>query len=322
MLVIIIVLLIPGLGLALLVRQRRWPRARRLASGLLISYGSIMLVLTAGELYFRFVHAAPEGLRARENWMARYWQTNSLGFRDREWTPADWAGKKTVVVLGDSFTAGWGLPNPADRFGDVLARKLGDSYAVINLGVPGAATRQELKRLQDYPLKQPDVVILQYFLNDIEDAALSVGQYQQFPQAPAWVKESYLANFFFALQTSGFGPDYWRWEFAAYDNYAIWDIHRQELEDFSAYTDRIGARLLVVIFPNLQAPFHSIPYVDRVAQVFEAKGKGGQVLKLFDAAEAMPIAERIVSPRDAHPSAQFHRLVGELLYERFFAAPQ
>ena len=61
----------------------------------------------------------------------------------------------------------------------------------------------------------------------------------------------------------------------------------------------------------------SIPYVDRVAQVFEARGYGDDhVLKLFDAAEAMPLQERVVSIRDAHASALFNHQVGMMLYEK------
>jgi len=158
--------------------------------------------------------------------------------------------------------------------------------------------------------------ILQYFLNDIEDAALSIGQYQQFPQPPGWVQQSYLANYVYWLKEGGFGVDYWAWEYAAYDNYAIWDIHAQQLADFADYTDTIGARLIVVIFPNMQDPVASIPYVDRVAQTLTDNGVT-DIIKLFDAAAAWSPDDRLVSPRDAHPSAAFHHYVGTLLADSF-----
>ncbi len=317
MLSILAVLLSIGVLLVALTAQKRWPRVRRMCSGLLVSYFTIVLLLGIGEFYFRYVNASIEGFRGRENWMARYWQTNTLGYRDREWTLEDWAGKQTVLVVGDSFTAGWGVENTADRFSNVLGTKLGDQWAVINLGLAGSATRSQLKNLQDYPLQNPDVVILQYFLNDIEDAALSIGQFQEFPQSPEWVRDSYLANFIFSLNSSGFGPTYWQWEYTAYDDFGIWQIHQQELFDFADYAESMGARLIVVIFPNLQDPFNSIPYVDRVAQAFESRGVT-DILKLFDDAAAWDPQTLIVSPRDAHPSAAFHHHVGEKLYNLFF----
>jgi hypothetical protein len=317
---ILVVLVMIGLVPIGMLVQRRWPRLRNLGSGLLVSYITLVLILSGTELYFRYVHAASDGLRARENWMNRYWHLNSLGFRDREWRPADYDGKQRVIAIGDSFTAGWGVENPLDRFPDVLQAQLGAEYAVFNLGMPGSSTRDQLVTLANYPVQEPDVVLWQYFLNDIEGAALSIGQFQEPPQIPAWMRESYFANYVFALGNSGFGPAYWDWEYAAYDNYGIWQIHQQELEQAVRDVQAQGARLIVVIFPNMQDPFRSIPYVDRVAQVFEAQGVTA-VLKLFDAVERWPVAERIVSPRDAHPSAAFHRYVGEEVYRLYFAEP-
>lgn len=315
--IILIVLLIIALPLVASVVQKRWPRLRQVGSGLLVSYFTIVLILGAGEVYFRYFQASTDGLRSRENWMARYWQVNSGGFRDREWTPDDWANKHTLLALGDSFTAGWGVENPADRFSDVLAAELGDDWAVINLGLPGSSTRSQLTTLKNYPMQTPDVVMLQYFMNDIEDAALSVGKFQEFPQSPEWIRDSYLANYLFSLTTSGFGPTYWDWEYAAYDDYGIWQIHQQEIFDMVDYVDSLNARLIVVIFPNMQDPFHSIPYVDRVEQAFRARGVT-DILKLTDDVAAWKTQDVIVSPRDAHPSAAFHHYVAEKLYNLFF----
>ena len=64
----------------------------------------------------------------------------------------------------------------------------------------------------------------------------------------------------------------------------------------------------------------SVPYVDRVKFVFEGRGYGEHVLTLYDEVAAWNQPESpVASPRDAHPSAAFHRYVGELMYERWFA---
>ena len=89
--VIALIILIGVLLVALLV-QRRWTRTRRIAGNLLVSYFTLVLILAAGEGYFRFVHADSEGRLASERWIDLYWHLNSRGFRDREWTPDDWAG--------------------------------------------------------------------------------------------------------------------------------------------------------------------------------------------------------------------------------------
>jgi len=143
------------------IAAQRWSAAARAAArGLLITYAVIGFALVAGELFFRFAYVDTEGRLASERWVERYWQTNTLGFRDREWIPTDWAAKTTVVIVGDSFAAGWGVEDPADRFGDVLGARLGDGYAVINLGLPGTSTPEQLETLRAFPLEYPDIVIL------------------------------------------------------------------------------------------------------------------------------------------------------------------
>src|SRR4051812_41360670 len=166
--ILLLAMVLIGALLVALILQRRWQPLRSLGKGLLVSYLTIVLVLAIGEIYFRYFHMDTDGRLASNNWMARYWHTNAQGFRDREWTPAEWQGKTTIAAVGDSLTAGWGIDNPADRFTDVLAGHLGDKYAVFNLGVPGESTPEELKSLRSAPTTTPNVLILQYFLNDID----------------------------------------------------------------------------------------------------------------------------------------------------------
>lgn len=318
------------LGLAL---QRRYPRVRQVMSGLLVSYITVVLLLGLGEIYFRYVHADPGWgfTLAHQNWQERYWQTNSRGFRDREWQATDYADKTTLVILGDSFASGWGVNDPADRFPDVLAAHLGNEYAVINLAKPGTSTRSQLDILQANPPAQPDIVLLQYFLNDIEDASASVSRFWEAafpPLPPPLVQESYLVNMIYWLLYSHnstvnttFEGTYWDWQYATYDNWAIWQIHREEIERLIDYVEQLGAQLYVVIFPNMEDPVGSVPYVDRVKFVFEDRGYGANVLTLFDEVARWPRSAVVASPRDAHPSAAFHRRVGDMLYEQFFRDP-
>lgn len=324
MLPLLLIFLLIGAALIALAIQQRLPRLRSLARGLLVSYVFIALVAGAGELYFRYVYADSENTvtLATQNWLARYWHTNSLGYRDREWVPADWQGRTTVVVTGDSFTAGWGIADPADRYTDVLAHRLGADYAVINLGQYGTATTEQLDILRAHPLQNPDVVIMQYFLNDINYAGLRLGLLPEPKPAPAWANETYLGNFLYTRLLARFldpefNADWWQWSYDAYDNPGIWDLHAQEIDAYIDYVDSIGARLIVVIFPNMLDPVRSVAYIDRVALHIESRGHT-DILRLFDAAAAWPLNERIVSPRDTHPSIAFHRYVAEEMYRLFF----
>ena len=210
--------------------------------------------------------------------------------------------------------------------GQHTGKQLGNEYAILNLGKPGASTVEETDDLQKYPLDKVDVVILQYYLNDIENAALSIGLDPKLDPTkgmPAWVNESYLANFVYWRLVARIQPaqegtqTYWDWLYSMYDNSAVWAIHQKQLDQFADAVTQKGAKLIVVIFPNMLDPFHSVPYVDRVAQAFEAKGIATQnIVKLFDAAAAMPLTERVVSERDAHASVAFNHTVGDMLYDK------
>ncbi|NWF67547.1 MAG: SGNH/GDSL hydrolase family protein [Chloroflexi bacterium] len=327
---IILIILAVGAGLLGLAAQKRFGRLRRVMSGLFVSYLSVVLLLAVGEVYFHYFHAESgwSFTLAFQNWYNRYMHLNALGFRDREWTPEDYTGRRTVLVVGDSFSVGWGVEDVEQRYSNSLARLLGDDYAVINIAVGGATTRQQLEILRNYPLQTPDIVLWQYYLNDIDDAALSIGD-RWFPtlpvDTPLWVQESYMANFFYWRLVPVFTPvdasdglTYWQWAYRTYDNSGIWEIHQQEINDLVAYIDGMGARLIVVIFPNLQDPVGSIAYVDRVAQAIRATGHD-EILTLYDDVAALGSANIIVSRRDAHPNALFHQHVAQRIYETFFA---
>ncbi len=319
-----------GLGIVLTAAaiQKRVVWLQKAARGLLITYFTTALLLAAGEGYFRFVYAESDGLPtlASKNWLARYWQTNTAGYRDVDWQAETLAARNTVLIVGDSFAAGWGIQNPDDRFGNVLANQLGDEYAVVNIGKEGASTAEETDNLQHYPLDKMDVVILQYYLNDIENAALSIGldpKLDPTRDMPEWVNESYLANFIYWRLVARIRPQqqgtqtYWEWLYSMYDNSTVWDIHQKQLKTFADVVESKGAKLIVVIFPNMLDPSASVAYVDRVAQAFEGWGyKDDTIFKLFDAAAALPIQERVVSERDAHASVKFNHMVGDMLYEQ------
>lgn len=307
--------------------QKRRQRLRSIARGLLVSYLTFVFIFAAAEVYFRWVYAESDGLPtfASQNWLRRYWHTNLMGYRDRDWLPEEWESKQKILVIGDSFAAGWGIESTTDRFSDVLARHLGNSSAVINLGKEGASTVEETENLREYPLQNPDIVILQYYLNDIENAALSIGLdpgLNPTQNMPSWANESFVGNFIYWRLISRFKPEvqgtttYWNWLYSMYDNATVWDIHHKQLDAFIDQVESRGAQLYIVIFPNMLDPVASIPYVDRVAQAFEARGYGDYVIKLFDQAAEMPLAQRIVSERDAHASAAFNQLVGDLIYEK------
>lgn len=331
MLAVILFYILLGLALILLARQRRVPAVRSIAAGLIVTWVTVGLIAGAAEAYFRFAYAASDTpmqwTLAGRNWIDRYMHLNSLGYRDREWTADDFTGKTVIFAVGDSFTEGWGIENPADRFPDRLQTRLGDDYAVVNLGKGGSSTLHQTAAVENYPYAQPDIIVWQYLLNDIDVAAISNGHTWESPipeALPALVEESHLVNFLYwrafrqGMFNSPDGVPQWEWLYGAYDNAYIWDIHRAEIARMADYAASIDARLITVIFPNMEDPVASVPYVDRVAQELIALGHP-DVLKMTDLAAQMSVDERIVSRADAHPSAAFNIATADLIYSEFFA---
>ena len=105
-----------------------------------------------------WAEAHPElGYRQRANTEL----TNSIGLRNPEISVAKPAGRRRLLVLGDSVSA--------DRDGYVatLRQQLMPEIEVINAAVPGYTTYQERVFLERDLLRlEPDFVLLQYCLND------------------------------------------------------------------------------------------------------------------------------------------------------------
>jgi hypothetical protein len=102
-----------------------------------------------------------------------HYQINSQGFRDvRDFPYEKNKGVVRVLLLGDSFTIGYEARQD-ETFGAVLERRLrekGHDVEVINAGVSGFSTAEELVFLEQEGLRyQPDVIVLGFFTNDLVD---------------------------------------------------------------------------------------------------------------------------------------------------------
>jgi len=93
---------------------------------------------------------------------------NSRGLRDREHPYEKPDGVFRIALLGDSIAWGWGVDDGLS-FADLVEERLGPEVEVINLGVPGYGTDQQLWVLEHEARRyDPDLVLLCFLLNDIE----------------------------------------------------------------------------------------------------------------------------------------------------------
>ena len=93
---------------------------------------------------------------------------NSFGLRGPEIRRRPAPGVKRILVLGDSFAFGPGL-DYVHTFSTNLGRNLGRGYEVVNMGVFGYSTDQELLLFEDLGAKlHPTLVLLLMCDNDFE----------------------------------------------------------------------------------------------------------------------------------------------------------
>ena len=77
--------------------------------------------------------------------------------------------KRNIVVLGDSYGFGTGV-NDGEEFSSVIAKNLERKYDVVNLSVGGWGITQQIRRFYEFgQLYRPDLVILQFCSNDLDD---------------------------------------------------------------------------------------------------------------------------------------------------------
>ena len=190
--------------------------------------------------------------------------TSSLGLKNPEIEIRKPSGVKRLIVVGDSVTAD---PN---GYVAIMRDQLAGQYEVINAGVPGYTTYQERLFLErDLLALEPDIVVLQYCLNDnhrflhrfgpegrlliTEEARRALLPETGDPLAwlPRWSRLA--ASLRIALlrwKTSGGRPHWERYpDFAPAWRDSSWPDFRDQLAAMRAAVDDAGARLTVIAPP-------------------------------------------------------------------------
>lgn len=297
-------------------------KANKLISNIATIVVPIFVTLVFLEIIFMYIPQSHEGVlsKASQIWWEKYWKpVNSLGYHDKEVTQEP--GKKHVLVVGDSFAAGHGLKNVDDRFSNILEAELGkDKYTVYNLGMSGADTRDEAKRLLEFPVK-PDIIILEYFPNDVDKVGIEKGLSLSASETYADIKSPittlvsrfYLPNFiYWQLPHTGFST-FENFVQKAYSDTTILNAHLRDLSTITNYKDSTGAKMYAVFVPFLSQMEKSAGYTKPVEDFL--KSKGVTVVPLNDGINRIPVKERVVGKNDGHASAAVNKLIADRLLE-------
>lgn len=328
------------------VRSRRF---KKLAVDLTLLLGSLTLVAVGLEVVLRLVMPKQE---PGTTWGVAV-SRNSDGFRDREFDKPKPPETHRVVVLGDSFVWGVGLPLEGALPKLLQARLRTEpglgSIEVINAAIPGHNTVQEALLLEERGLAyEPDVVLIIYNLNDIEylphldpgepqsesavevvelDRGEDIEQYSRHAGFRGFVlaleRRSVLVRFLVprvgrVLRQAGWidSPEFSWVEkiFAGFtDANPGWRESQRGLAEIVSFAESADAEVIVAIYP-LFANLRN--YQGRVAHAAVRDyclTLGVEVVDLLPLFEGTPTQSHWINFLDSHPNAAAHRKVAESL---------
>ncbi|MCE7044183.1 SGNH/GDSL hydrolase family protein [Dyadobacter sp. CY312] len=280
----------------------------------------LLVTIILLEIIFMYIPQSHEGVlsKASQIWWEKYWKpVNSLGYHDREIVQE--SGKKNILFIGDSFAAGHGLKSVDERFSNIIANKLGtEKYSVYNLGMSGADTRDEARRLEEFPVK-PNVIVLEYFPNDIEKVGREKGLTLTGAEPYAdltgpfatLVKRFYLPNFiYWQLPHTSFGT-FEKFVQTAYTDTTILNSHLRDLSKMVDYRDSTKSEMYAVFIPFLFQMDKSAGYTKPVEGYLRSKGV--KVITLTEEISGILEKNRVVGKNDGHASAEVNAAIAEKL---------
>ncbi len=245
----------------------------------------------------------------------------------RERTP----GIMRIACVGDSHTFGYGVaddePWPAVA-ARTLERELGAGHVeLINAGVNSYDSEQELLWLQRTVLDwRPDMVLWQYFLNDVAMRGLQLRESQR----PGWLLrlvQPGRGGLVGALRRHSQAIDmigdrlYRQLAFDLYgsardelygDGEPAWQRVQAALRGARQACDERGVRFVMVLFPFLHRRGRLLVSHRAHRVVADFCGREGiEVLDLEPVFEDLDLARLRVHPLEYHPNARAHALAGD-----------
>ena len=231
---------------------------------------------------------------------------NSHGHRNKETPINKPPGITRVVMLGDSLTLGWGVPSKntvSERLEVLLNENGGEKrFEVINAGVGNTNTEMQVARfLADEVKFSPDIVVLNYFINDAEPI----------PRPTKNILMKYSAAYvFFSLRMASIGRIFFggkQWHQYYLDLYKEksegWQRAQAFFKKLSKYCRSKDIRLVLVSYPEL----HQFRPYSFAAVTQKLKNMADRLevpfFNLFPTLQGQKEENLWVSRQDQHPNS-------------------
>jgi hypothetical protein len=306
-------------------------RNKKIYSTILFTLLILVLIYTAFEAYFRFIYDQPDGLgflKVNKRWHERHVVYNSYFFRDRDFNPVKKEGVTRIGVLGDSIAFGGGIENVEDRFSNILEKNListGYNVEVYNLGKLGYDTEGEIQVYESVKHLNFDIIIWEYFLNDIQPQDNSTGT----PIIVRNSKQGQVAKF---LSDRSFFFDFLYWRFSSKYDKTLGELRTADLERYKDHQQLLehqeiitsfvknlqkeNKKIIEIIFPFLYLlgpEYQATDIHDMMSNYFRENGVA--VIDMLDYLKDKEVRNLWASEFDSHPNESVHKLAAEKLFK-------
>ena len=261
---------------------------------------------------------------------------NSLGYRGRAISLTKHPETFRILCIGDSFTFGDKVNDDATwpYYLERLMEQQHINAEVINAGVAGTTIDDQLYFLKRSIVLSPDMVILMFSENDIDNLGepepyyVTLEKQRRVKSLPIvrnvyhWVRDT--ALFHFALyvrkwldmvsQKNGNGRD-------AAHHQRLWRRYQKLLSEMKTYLEGLGIQFVFTIFPSNyrfqeQVNHNTVyPHLDRIE--LATRRMGIDTINLMEPLRQTKMTrdELYLLPYDGHPSGLAYARAGEAIFE-------
>jgi lysophospholipase L1-like esterase len=246
-------------------------------------------------------------------------QTNTKKLRNRDLQYEKPAGTTRILMLGDSLTFGWGVPEEetvARRLETAVNANLASPVEVINSGVGNYNTAMEATYfLAEGHKYSPDIVILNFFINDAEPTP-TYGQPNLLEQySYGWI---FLQGSLDGFRRQFFMDQDWKSYYLSlyHPSAPGWTETQSAIVKIAQYCKLHGIRFIITNWPELRV-LNAYPFQEIDRQIAAIANRvGAEYLELLPAVQGQNPANLWVTVPDPHPNALANKLFAGFLAEK------
>lgn len=295
-------------------------KLRRLSQGLTLTLCTLFVFFLVMDTVLRFTWVGSESFGF--TFGTKRWQTLNTGptdggFRhppEKDLQSTPWL----IYCIGDSFTWGQGILQ-SERYSNRLQSRLRDRALVLNRGMSGWSTSKEIAFLESArPLRRRDgqrvTVVLQYFMNDIEE---TLGIRVKRPRLKFATLNTFFPvySWFYTRSSIVFPKEKFRKDMdELYTRPDIVARHQQDLKTFKSMCDSEGSELMMLFIPNLVRDKSYERNEELMVSFFEDNGfEYVDVRSLIDGKRPSEIT---VNKYDSHANSRLNDAMAVALFKR------